>query len=62
MTSNIICMLDSTLKALKEDIIWKQWSTLKENLIANTISGHLYESDSILFNKVLISAEKLFER
>jgi hypothetical protein len=35
---------------------------LKENLIANTISGHLYESDSILFNKVLISAEKLFER
>ena len=40
----------------------QQQSTLNRYLITNIILCHLYTCDSILFNKVLISFEKKFER
>jgi hypothetical protein len=48
MASTIIYILFLDTRSLK-GIMGKQWSTLKCNLIANTIFGHLYAGDRILF-------------
>jgi hypothetical protein len=56
-------LLDCTqLTRPSQDIVWKLSSTLIQILIANAIFRHLYASDPILFNKVLISSENKVER
>jgi hypothetical protein len=42
----------------KYDIIVKQKLTLNQNIIANIILPHLYTTNIIFFNRVLIASEK----
>jgi hypothetical protein len=38
----------------------KKLPMVNQNLIANAIFHHLHPSDKVLFNKVLVSSEKVF--
>ena len=55
-TKIVLCFIYHAIK------IGKQYVTLNQNLITNVNCHPLYASDRIVFNNMLISSEKLFER
>jgi hypothetical protein len=59
MASTIISILDSFQGHRMNNI--ETIVNFEQNLIANIIISHLYESDRILCNKVLISSEQRFD-